>query len=83
MPSLAASDSPLSFSIVEISEASAQSTEWTYGTVLYFNDQGQVVGYGKFDRLGESAVELRTRFDAAGVSLLYPSLSPSPQPGDA
>ena len=74
MPSLAASDSPLSFSIVEISEASAQSTEWTYGTVLYHNEAGQVVGYGRFDRLGERTAEVRVNFDPEGVSLLFPVL---------
>lgn len=62
------------FSIVEIPESVADAECWTWGTVMYHNDEGDVVGYGQFRRLGAGACELMTDFSPSGVDLLSPSL---------
>ena len=54
--------------------AHADKSAWTNGTVLYLNDEGDVVGYGCFKRTAKGKVELLVNFEPSGVSLL--ALSP-------
>lgn len=66
------------FAIVDLPEAAIHPS-WTWGTILYHDDAGAVVGYGRFERLGEEAAEVQVSFDPSGVALL----SPVPQLEDA
>lgn len=78
LPMLDALSSQPQFAIVDIPKA-ALHPAWTWGTILYHDDAGEVVGYGRFERLGKEAAEVQVSFAPSGVALL----SPSPQPGDA
>lgn len=66
------------FAIVDIPDAALHPV-WSWGTILYHDDAGDVVGYGRFSRLNDEAAEVQVSFDPSGVVLL----SPSPQVGDA
>ena len=70
--------SPCEYAIIDLIEA-VVAQPWTNGTILYFDDSGDVVGYGHINRLGDVAAELRVSFEPSGVGLL----SPSPQLEDA
>lgn len=64
-----AANNSLEFSIVDVPDA-ALNTAWTWGTVVYRDDAGGVVGYGRFARLSEGTAEVMANFSASGVALL-------------
>lgn len=59
-----------SVSIIEIPDAPAQCLDWRWGTILYKDETGKIVGCGRFDRLGDNTVELEVTFGSS-VSALF------------
>lgn len=55
---------------VEIPPEPASFDVWTWGSVIYQNDAGEIVGYGYFERESATVARLRVTFDPLGVELL-------------
>jgi hypothetical protein len=61
--------------IVEVPESAAAVPHWKWGTIMYHDDDGQLVGCGYFSRVGNgTAAELAVTFDPSSVAVLAPSL---------
>lgn len=63
---------PSDCALVEI-PANLATAEWTWGTVVYRNDAGELIGYGHFARVKPTTVRVTARFGPEACALLSAS----------